>query len=298
MTHLSFRRLTACLCALALALSACGGGGANESRSPDGGANGSGSGAPTGEPGKAGNSAQGGSGAGGPGDGGALGGSNEESAPPKFDLSRPIRRSDVPKEGRYTYDYTEVASGSSTRTYDVGDHSSDTGWLRQLTSYYSGSEATRALVVWLADRYYEEVEQRAREDQVGAVCVWDPGYLLLKLPLTVGDSWEADSECDTEAAHRRRTEDAEVTGTRRVDVGGRLVDGYVITRTTTTTTKVKTVTPVVLVEVASTEDVVSVERKMLLESSGTRAATIDGAPQGIPEQFTLRLRSIEPEPPS
>ena len=223
------------------------------------------------------------------------GGSGGTDTPAGFDPSKPVRRGDVPTEGRYWYDYSELGSGTTERIIEVVDVGSGDGWLRQLRTYATHSVATRSLDVWLAGRLFQEVEQRARADEVAAACVWDPGFTLLALPFEEGAAWKSDSRCDTEAAERRRTLDAKVSERRSENVAGEVVDVFVVEQTVVTTTRVRATTPLVTVETATTTDLYSVDRKVLVESSGVKSSTVNGAPQGVPQNFTLRLRSLEPD---
>lgn len=218
-------------------------------------------------------------------------------SPSGIDPSKPVERTDVPAEGRYQYEYRRTGKATSRRTLDVGNVGSGDGWLRQLTSFNSETTADRALVVWLADRHYVELEQRAREDQVAAPCEWDPGFVVLELPLEVGNTWESDSECATEAAERRRTMEAEVTGTRTIEIGGAPVETFVIEQTTTTTTDTMTTPAIQTVETQTSTDLYSADRRLLVESSGTTTGALDGVPRGVPQTFTLTLLALSPTPP-
>lgn len=284
------RRWTAVLVALSVLAAACSSGG--------GGGNGA---APTSTDRSASGDEDVGAGDAVPGEGeeGVLGAddpaANEE--PSGVDASKPVRRTDVPAEGTYRYDYRETGSEAKERIIQYVDLNSGAGWVRQLRSYATQSVASRSLEVWLADQLYQEVEQRARADQVAAACVWDPGFTLLRLPLEVGATWSSESQCDTDAATKRQTLEARVTGVREEEVGSATVETFVIEQTVVTTTDVTAaLTPTVTVETRTTTDLYSVDRKVLVESAGVRTATLNGAPQGVPQNFSLRLRSPEPDP--
>lgn len=216
--------------------------------------------------------------------------------PPSGDLSKPARREDIPRAGRYRYD-TTVDGKEGEEVLDVVDSGDGDGYIRQLHIRGQGTTATSQAVVWLADLFYAEAEQRTREGSLGLLCVWNPGFVLLPLPVSLGASFSADSTCvqDNEAEpQRRRTLEARVTGTDRVDVGGRKVDVFVVEQTMTTST-LDDSPPLDLVENQTLTDMVSTDRHLLVRSEGTITSTLNALPQGTPTRFEKELSSLAPE---
>lgn len=278
------RRAVASLAVVSLAFTACssGGGGndgatggATSSTAADGGSS-NGSGDPT-DLG---------------GDGEDLATSGTGAAPTGVDPSKPVPRDDIPAVGSYVYEFSLNGGEPSERNFVVNPAGEGEGWVRQLFTLFTDEFVERQLVVWLSDRHYVEIEQRARGGSLSAACVWSPGLLVLELPLEVGATWRGDSTCESEAAKRRRVSEVRVTGTETVTIGGTAVEAVVIERTEATTTDVKT-QRVKTVDKRNTTDLVWRQRGLLLRSSGSQSSTLNGAPKESFE-FTTELVSLEP----
>lgn len=239
----------------------------------------------------------------GPGTADATGGSATETTlapatgtpqPPEGgDLTAPARREDIPDVGRYTYE-TVVNGNDGEEFLDIIDAGGGDGYLRQLHIRGTDSDATSQAVVWLGNLFYAEAEQRARGGAMTKVCTWDPGLTLLKLPLTVGTTWVAESTCADAPGDPVRTRrlEVEVTGTDTVDVGGTPTDVVVI--------KLKNVTsadddnpPLHVTETRTSTDLVSTKRHLLVRSEGTLDSALAGVPRGH-DTFTKTLVSLDP----
>ena len=203
-------------------------------------------------------------------------------------------RNDIPLPGRYTYDYSS-GSASSERIFDVYDTGERRGHVRQQTYFGSGSTVTAQIVVWFGtDLYYVEAEQRASGSNQGALCSWNPVFVELDLPLQPGKTWKSDSTCSSDGGTRRRTLQARVTGTEDIDVGGVRVKVWVIERTVETHTEAKGSNVTVITDDKKvTTDRFSVDRHLLVRSTGTESSSVNGVPKST-TSFTLTLRSASP----
>lgn len=226
--------------------------------------------------------------------GNPTGGKDTATTKPGGGPAKGPERNDIPLPGRYTYDYS-TGTSTSDRTFDVYDAGERRGDVRQQTYFGSGDTVNAQLVVWFGtDLYYVEAEQRASGPNSGALCVWNPGFVELDLPLQVGKTWKADSTCTSDNGSRRRTLQAKVTGTEDVEVGGVRVKVWVIERTVETHTEAKgSNVTVVTDDKRVTTDRFSVDRHLLVRSAGTEATTLNGVPKGT-VNFTLSLRSLTP----
>jgi hypothetical protein len=144
----------------------------------------------------------------------------------------------APRPGTYKERHT-TTSGSSTTTEDlttkIENESQAGSTTNQKVTISSDKGSFTSEVAWKPD----SVLMLSNTFGSGAstfVCNWTPPVQLLALPLSIGTAWSSDSRCtvsasgQTETVHE--TMQAKVTGLERISVAGKVLDCWVISRTT------------------------------------------------------------------
>lgn len=136
-----------------------------------------------------------------------------------------------PRAGRYLYKATTNGESRETST-SITDRGTAGGETRQLVSMRGSGIDVDSEVAWRKDG----VHVLSSEFQFGqnrGQCDWQPDMLQLKLPLSVGTTWESTGTCNATGfgptpVPIKRTITGRVVELRRIRIAGQVVDVWAI----------------------------------------------------------------------
>ncbi|MGI8792681.1 MAG: hypothetical protein ACR2H3_05830 [Acidimicrobiales bacterium] len=204
--------------------------------------------------------------------------------------------SQPPKVGTYNYE-TTVDGKAGPSTLKVEAKAGGPGETRQFQTIKGESNELKNEVVFKADGLFLAASSGSSGGGLAGDCDWEPDLLVLKLPLSVGSSWSADSGCSGQSPYGPYTLKAHfegtVTGTARVTVGGQGVDVWLIDgKQRIDITATYQAQEFQAVQEATTKTSYAPKQGLTVKEESTSTST---SPQGSRTQKTVRqLKSLTP----